>query len=106
MFPPSYSAIANIYNIEITDENSPKLYGLIRYNHKNKHNITRTSTHIKNNIKSEITGIKNARFYSIEVLTKYECKEYKTRRSTIIQKYQYIVQNGSAVGDVLNTFLQ
>lgn len=103
MFPPSYKAIANVYKINI--EKSPKLYGLIRYDHKNKYNITRKSSHIKNIIKSQNENIKNTRFYEIDVLTKYEGKLYKTKVSSVVQKYQFITNDNTAVGDSLDMFI-
>lgn len=61
MFPPSCGAVAYIYSISLSPEKVPILNGLIRYNGKNKHNITVKSTHIKNEIKSMVTNIKNKR---------------------------------------------
>ncbi|CAH6419985.1 Hypothetical protein HVR_LOCUS1042 [uncultured virus] len=105
MFPPSYSAKAYIYNINSSPENTPLLYGLIRYNRENKHNITTKSTHIKNEIKP-INGIKNKRYYNVINLTKYESKQYRTSRAAIVEKYNFIVGNNkTAVGDTLDEFL-
>lgn len=87
------------------------LYGLIHYihyNHTNKHNITAKSTHIKNDIISLTTGIKNTRYYNVTNLTKYICKRYITSRDTIIEKYRLITDSNSpygAVGSSLDEFL-
>ena len=118
MFPPSYNAIAYIYNIFLSEQGSdnqervPVLYGLIRYDHRNKHNITVKSTHIKNEIKSILTGIKNTRYYTVTNLTKYIGKQFKTPRVLIIEKYKFITETGKAptdpskaIGNTLDEFL-
>ena len=120
MFPPSYSALAFIYNVSVSDHchsdaaetsvtKSPILYGMIRFNHRNKHNITVKSTHIKNEIKSS-SGVKSSRYYSVTNLTKYIAKQYVTSRSIIIEKYKFITENDagsdtSSVGNPLDDFL-
>ncbi len=111
MFPPSYSAKAWVYSVEILPDKSLELNGLIRYDGNNKYNITPKSSHIKNIIIKEGTKIKNTRDYIVETLTQYRNKKYVTNMITVMNKYRSVVDNNSRTfvdgpcGDDISKFL-
>lgn len=72
-------------------EDVPHLNGLIRYDSRGPYRISPKSTHIKNMIVSMLTGVKN--------LTKYANKQYQTRVIDVLEKYQYMSQQGIIVGN-------
>lgn len=104
MFPPSYSATANVFSITIKD-GLVELTGLIRYDHRNKYNISPKSKHIKNDIKSSSTGIKQSRYYRVDNLTKYIGRKFETDRQVIVDKYSFISKHGPLQGDTIDRFL-
>lgn len=99
MFPDSFPARACCYVIGLDEDNVPYLNGLIRYDCRGRYRISPKSTHIKNMIVSMNTGVRNLRYYDVINLTKYSNKQYQTRISEVKDKYAFMSQQGSIVGN-------
>jgi len=105
MFPKCHPAKAWMFGIEHRGKEPPRLYGIIRYDSNGKYRICPKSDHIQNGIVSEYTEIKNERKIVVDSWTVYQDKEYKTKKSKIIELYTDIKRKSIIKGSKLEDFL-
>lgn len=95
MAPPAYSATAKAFVI------GPNLtlYGLIRFDHRSPYRISAKSSHFRNEIRQETTGILQINPLTVINLTQYQSKRYITHMSDLVEKYEWMEQQGTIIGD-------
>ncbi|CAH6419296.1 Hypothetical protein HVR_LOCUS497 [uncultured virus] len=106
MYPPCTSPKAHVYSIKHESNNSPSLYGLIRYNGlPSPYKMSASSAIFSHVIKQETTNIKQYREKKIKRLTIYISKKFQTNRQKILNKWNKITSSGEVVGNTLENFL-